>query len=160
VSGEQRDALERIAAALERLAPPAPEHVDWHGSTAYLWDGASARAIAEFETTPLDLLHGIDAQKSKVCDNLARLASGAAAHDMLLWGARGMGKSALIRALVRALSNDAPGKLALVQLSSDALATFPSLIEQLRGVERRRRSPGQYPRRRYQQSPRHSTARR
>lgn len=115
-----KDPLHRIAAALERLAPPPASPADWLTHPAYVWDGAAARAVSAFEAPPLALMRGIDAQKQAVVDNVMRLARGAAAHDMLLWGARGMGKSALLRAAVRAAQDAQGGRIALVQASPDA----------------------------------------
>ena len=110
---QEEDVLQRIAAALERLAPPAPDAVDWLAHPAYVWNGKSdARAIATLETTPLAQLHGIDGHKEALSANLRRLADGAAAHDMLLWGSRGMGKSALVRAAVQDLQASNPQSLA------------------------------------------------
>ena len=131
------DALERIAAALERLAPPIPPATDWSAHPAYVWDHAGVRAVEAIDAPPLALLKGIDAQKAAVTANVARLASGAAAHDMLLWGARGMGKSALLRAAVAAAQAERPGALALVQAAPDALVSLPALFAALRAVERR-----------------------
>ena len=123
--------FERIAAALDRLAPPAGEPADWLAHPAYLWTETGAHPVPAITTTPLAQLRGIDAQKAAVCTNLARLAEGAAAHDMLLWGARGMGKSALVRAAVAELAMAKPGALALVQIAPGALAAFPDLIAAL-----------------------------
>jgi len=133
---ESRALLERIAAALERIAPPAPRKADWSGAPAYRWDGVAAHPVARIDALPLDTLRGLDDQKAALMDNLTRLAEGAAAHDVLLWGARGMGKSALVRACVAALEGEKPGRIALVQLAPGSLETFPELIEQLAGQER------------------------
>lgn len=122
--------LERIAAALERLAPPPAPPTDWLACPAYVWEGDRARPVPVLDALPLAALHGIDAQKAAIRENCARLASGAAAHDMLLWGARGMGKSALVRAAVADVQAGGGG-LALVQLAPGSLATFPALIAQL-----------------------------
>lgn len=111
--------LVRIADALERLAPPAPPRADWHAHPAYVWTGSSARPVDPLEASPLALICGVDAQKAAVAENVVRLARGAAAHDMLLWGARGMGKSALVRAAVRAAQDAYPGRIALVQAAPD-----------------------------------------
>lgn len=129
-------ALERIAAALERLAPSPPAETDWLSAPAYVWDGERGRAIATLDALPLDRLHGITAQKRALLANIARLAHGAAAHDVLLWGARGMGKSALVRAAVAAVQADQPGALALVQLAPGSLASFPALIAALAPLPR------------------------
>ena len=137
MSDRDRDPLERIAAALERLAPPGPPATDWAAHPGYVWDHAGVRAVPRIDAPPLALLRGIDAQKAAVATNVTRLASGAAAHDMLLWGARGMGKSALLRAAVAAAQATRPGALALVQAAPDALASLPALFAALRGSERR-----------------------
>ena len=128
---ERRDVLERIADALERLAPARPELVDWSANDAFVWDGVSARGVRQSETIPLATLCGVDAQKTAVCENLTRLTKGAAAHDMLLWGARGMGKSALIRAAVHAAQANHPQTLKLIQIAPNALFSIPRLIEHL-----------------------------
>lgn len=129
------DPLERIAAALERLAPAAVQAPDWRAQPAYVWDGSSARGIARIEAPAIGQLIGIDRQKVLVAENVARLAQGAAAHDMLLWGARGMGKSALVRSATAA-AQAAGGSLALVQVSADALASLPELFALLSREER------------------------
>lgn len=122
--------MERIAAALERLAPLPIAPVDWAKHPAYLWTTGAPQPLAELNALPLAGLHGIDTQREAVCTNLKRLASGVAAHDMLLWGARGMGKSALIRSAVKYLQ-DAGAEIALVQVRADGFATIPQLIEVL-----------------------------
>jgi predicted AAA+ superfamily ATPase len=101
-----------------------------------VWDRNSARAVSAIEAPPLVLLRGIDAQKELVTGNVARLAAGHAAHDMLLWGARGMGKSALLRASVAAAQKQDPAAMALVQVSQDALASLSGLFIELGKVQR------------------------
>lgn len=127
---DRGDPLARIAAALERLAPPLLDAADWLNDPAYVWDGA-ARAVARIAAPPLALLKGIDAQKDAVTANVARLAAGHAAHDMLLWGARGMGKSALLRASVIAAQQADPSAIALVQIAPEALASLTGLFAEL-----------------------------
>ncbi|MBA4354405.1 MAG: ATPase [Novosphingobium sp.] len=126
--------LLRIAEALERLAPITADASDWLAFPAYVWDGKAARGIEQLDAPALDLMQGIDKQKTAVVENVARLAHGAAAHDMLLWGARGMGKSALLRAATLAAQHTLPGSIALVQASPDA--GLADLFSVLRGVER------------------------
>jgi len=134
---EQGDALARIAAALERLAPAPGAPIDWTASPAYVWEGGSARAVARIEAPALDLLRGIDAQKATVTANVDRLAAGHAAHDMLLWGSRGMGKSALLRSSVASAQATTPAALALVQVAPDALSSLASLFATLARADRR-----------------------
>ncbi|MBS0255489.1 MAG: DUF815 domain-containing protein [Proteobacteria bacterium] len=134
---DQGDPLARIAAALERIAPAAHGAADWLAAPAYVWDGAGARAVARIEAPQLTLLRGIDAQKELVVGNVARLAAGHAAHDMLLWGARGMGKSALLRASVVAAQAGAAQRIALVQVAPEALSTLAGLFATLGACQRR-----------------------
>lgn len=129
--------LARIAVALEQLAPPVPHPIDWNTAPAYVWAGAETREIAQLEAPPLALLQGIDSQKARVVTNVSRLAAGHAAHDMLLWGSRGMGKSALLRAAVRDAQLKEAGSIALVQVGQDALAGVTQLFAQLGEQDRR-----------------------
>jgi len=126
--------LTRIADALERLvaASPAaaPDRPDWHGAPAYAWDAGGGRELARIVAPGLDLLRGVDAQKRAVTTNVARLAAGLPAHDMLLWGARGTGKSALLRAAVAGAQADG-GNIALVQVAADAVPSLPALLREL-----------------------------
>lgn len=110
---------------------------DWASAPAYVWEGASVRAVPSIEAPRLELLRGIDQQKAAAAENVLRLARGAAAHDMLLWGARGMGKSALVRSAVRASQDAEPGRIALVQVATDAVASLSALFIALAPLERR-----------------------
>lgn len=129
------DPLERIAAALERLSPPPADAADWLSAPAYVWQ-RSARAVTAIEAPDLHLLRGIDPQKALVAANVERLAKGHAAHDMLLWGARGTGKSALLRAAVKASQAQDPARIALVQVAPEALADLAALFGALGKVRR------------------------
>lgn len=124
------DALRRIAEALERLAPPVQETLA-PDAPAYRWDG-QVLAAADFHPLALDLLTGIDDAKAALLENCRRHAAGHAAHDALLWGARGSGKSALAKATVGATDG-----LALVELAASDLATLPALFTTLAGWGRR-----------------------
>lgn len=128
--------LARIADALERLGTSKPIASDWLASPAYVWIGSTARPVSEIAAPSLALLRGIDQQKAIVSENIGRLARGHSAHDMLLWGARGMGKSALVRAAVKEAQQAGGTGLALVQLRSDNLASLPALFFDLAATER------------------------
>lgn len=127
------DPLERIAAALERLSPPPPPAADPLAHAVYLWRDGHLAAARGGEALPLSLLHGIDRQKTALLENLCRLAAGHAAQDVLLWGARGTGKSALVKSAVASVQDEG-GALALVEVAS--LASLPSLFAHLAGVQR------------------------
>ena len=128
--------LLRIADALERLTPAGAPPADWLAHPAYVWEGRSARAVPVLQAPALGLLQGIDAQKQVITDNVLRHARGHAAHDMLLWGARGMGKSALLRAAIVHAAGETAGGIALVQVSQEALSGLAGLFAALAGVER------------------------
>lgn len=128
----------RIADALERLAPSGEATVNWTIAPAYVWaGGGTARPVERIEAPSLDQLRGIDAQKRAIAENIARLAAGHAAHDMLLWGARGMGKSALLRAGVAAAQETGPDQIALVQVAQEAISGLSILFATLGAIDRR-----------------------
>lgn len=127
--------LARIAAALERLSPP-PAVVDWLAAPAFVWGGSAVRTVKRLDAPALDLLRGIDFQKETVSANILRLARGHAAHDMLLWGARGMGKSTLLRASVKAAQDAEAASLALVQVAPEAMSRLADLFAELSEVDR------------------------
>ncbi len=129
------DLLRRIAEALEAhdfVADGAD--ADWLAAPAYVWEG-SARPVPAIQAPPLALLRGIDKQKASVTTNVQRLAAGLPAHDMLLWGARGMGKSALLRSAVKD-AQESGGNIALVQIATDALPSLSRLFTLLGKAER------------------------
>jgi predicted AAA+ superfamily ATPase len=127
--------LTRIAEALERLAPPLPPQADLAAFPAYMWDGATIAAVDAFAPVEFALLSGIDAQKQAMLENSRRHAAGHAAHDVLLWGARGTGKSATVASVVGQLQADG-ADIALVQCAGDTLHTLPALFSLLRGTKR------------------------
>ncbi|WEK45072.1 MAG: ATP-binding protein [Candidatus Sphingomonas colombiensis] len=127
--------LARIAAALERLAPPPPASADPLAHAAYVWREHTLVATRAFAPVSIDLLQGIDAQKASLHENLVRLAAGHAAQDVLLWGARGTGKSALVKASVAAIQAEG-GALALIEVAADRLDTLPELFGTIANVSR------------------------
>jgi predicted AAA+ superfamily ATPase len=113
------------------------DQADWTTAPAYVWDPAAPRSVSRIEAPRLELLRGIEQQKAAAAENVLRLARGHAAHDMLLWGARGMGKSALVRSAVVAAQQAEPGRIALVQVATDAVASLSALFIALAPLERR-----------------------
>lgn len=130
-----QDPLHRIADALERLSPVPGQQEDLSSGIAFQWDGAAAHAIDNFMPLALDLLTGIDDQKARLLENSKRLANGHAAHDVLLWGSRGMGKSALAKSVV-GLLNDQGSNLAVVEAAADQLKSLPDLFALLARTDR------------------------
>lgn len=123
--------LTRIADALERIAPPPLSSADLATGPAYVWNGSTIDAVEAFSPVDYTLLTGIDTQKQTLLDNTRRHAAGHAAHDVLLWGARGTGKSAVVAAVVRKLQQEGQD-IALLQCAIDELASLPRLFSILR----------------------------
>ncbi|GCE84785.1 ATP-binding protein [Komagataeibacter diospyri] len=138
--------LERIAAALERLSPPAPSLAGLDQADAFIWHPGLGRLTAVPHVAHVDmaLLQGIDRQRQMLLDNTLHFASGLPANNAMLWGARGMGKSSLVKA-AHAQANlvdgrpAAPGKgrLVLVEIQREDLSTLPDLLALLRESPRR-----------------------
>src|SRR5690554_3863523 len=92
--------LHRIAAALERIAPPAASETDFGAAEAFIWqpDPEAFLPVESVNRIPLSLLKGVDRMSETLLANTERFAKGLPANNALLWGARGMGKSSLVKA--------------------------------------------------------------
>ena len=122
--------LRRIAEALERLSPPLLRPADLSAHPAYHWDGKALAAVQEFRPLPAALIVGVDRQKADLIENSRRHASGAASHDALLWGARGMGKSALVKSVVAVLLDEG-FFVALVEAAASHVSSLSRLFDEL-----------------------------
>ncbi|AJP73796.1 ATP-binding protein [Sphingomonas hengshuiensis] len=129
------DALTRIADALERMAPPPLPAADPLAHPAYVWRGDRLAAARAFAPLPLAMLRGVDKQRTALLANLERLSAGHAAQDVLLWGARGTGKSALVKSAVGAVQA-AGGALALVEATPEHLDSLPDLFATIAATTR------------------------
>jgi predicted AAA+ superfamily ATPase len=138
-SAEIAAVLNRIAAALERLAPPPAPPFDFGQADAFLWQAEGARLIPVpvVARVDLSLLVGIDRQAGVLLENTRRFAAGLPANNALLWGSRGMGKSSLVKAVHATVNAETGGGLALVEIQRDDIASLPALLELLRGQPRR-----------------------
>ena len=137
-SPEVVDLLRRVADALERLAPPAQPKADFGQADAFVWHAAGRRLapVPKVNRVEMALLRGIDRVRDTLADNTTRFARGLPANNALLWGARGMGKSALVRSAVVTAQASDPTRIALVQTGTDALDTLSALFVEL-GTARR-----------------------
>ena len=131
--------LRRIADALDRLAPPASGGIDVEAADAFVWHPESGwlEPVKRVSRVGLDLLKGIDRQRDQLLANTRRFAQGLPSNNALLWGARGMGKSSLVKAVHARISEELPGSLALIEIHREDIASLPRLLAQLRGIERR-----------------------
>ena len=133
------DSLARIAAALERINPPAPPPLDFTAAEAFLWHADTGRLtpVPVVSRVELKLLKGIDRQADTLLENTRRFATGLPANNALLWGARGMGKSSLVKAVHAAINEETRGGLALVEIHREEIASLPALLTLLREQARR-----------------------
>jgi predicted AAA+ superfamily ATPase len=135
--------LRRVADALERLAPPPAATIDLSAADAFVWHAACARSsgwlepVPNVNRVPLDLLQGIDRQADTLLANTRRFADGLPANNALLWGARGTGKSSLVKAVHATINHGAPGKLVLVEIHREDIPSLPELLTLLRDSDRR-----------------------
>lgn len=128
---EDQEPLSRIADALERLSPPPPDLGALEKAHAFVWrPGAGGLVPALVRSPPLDMLLEVDRQKGALLANTQRFASGAPANNALLWGVRGAGKSALIKAVHAAAAAEAP-LLKLIEAPREDFAAIPSLLAAL-----------------------------
>lgn len=137
--------LRRVADALERLAPAATHAPEFNGKAdAFIWhaDRRFAQAVSRVNRVDLGLLKGIDQQRDILLANTLRFAKGLPANNALLWGARGMGKSSLVKAIHGAVNEKLgrkrpQGRLGLIEIHREDIATLPRLLDALRTAERR-----------------------
>lgn len=131
--------LTRIAEALERLAPPPPAAGALPKAEAFIWhpEGDQLDPVAQINRLDLNLLKGIDRVRDILLDNTRRFAKGLPANNALLWGARGMGKSSLVKAVHGHVAAESKGKLGLVEIHREDIPTLPRLLKRLRDQPRR-----------------------
>jgi len=130
---ELKSVLERIADALERLAPAPPPAPDFAAGRLFRHDPVSGNFVhAPDYSLPVEALIGVERQKSRFVENLARFAKGHPANHVLLWGVRGTGKSSLAKAGFMAACADHQD-LRLVEVDRDQVQALPPLFDLLRG---------------------------
>lgn len=133
------DLLRRIADALDRLAPPQPSGIVGDDAEAFIWqaDAGALIPVAAVSRLDLELLVGIDRARDTLLENTRWFARGLPANNALLWGARGMGKSSLVKSVHGAVAAETNGALALVEIHREDLSSLPRLLGILRGNARR-----------------------
>ena len=132
--------LDRIARALEALAPEtAGGDRPLDGADAFVWhaEGDRLEPVAEVNRVELELLVGIDRVRDILLENTRRFAAGLPANNALLWGARGTGKSSLVKAVHARIAEEAPGALRLVEIHREDTDSLPRLLKRLRGGDQR-----------------------
>ena len=132
--------LHRIAEALERVAPPGPPNLDFSAAEAFVWHAEVRRvaAVPRVNRVEMSLLKGIDRVRDLLVESTERFARGLPANNALLWGARGMGKSSLVKAAHAAVAaaHKSAG-LKLVEIHREDIESLPELMALVRDKRQR-----------------------
>ncbi len=136
--------LARIAEALERLSPPPPPRPDFAAADAFVWRAETERLVPvqRVSRVGIGLLRGVDYLRDQLLGNTERFARGLPANNVLLWGARGMGKSSLVKAAhaeISARLGGTPGcsGLKLIEIHREDIESLPALMALLRDADGR-----------------------
>jgi predicted AAA+ superfamily ATPase len=131
--------LNRVADALERLAPPSAPPNELEASDAFVWhaDRGWLEPVHQVNRVEIGLLRGIDRVRDILLDNTERFSGGLPANNVLLWGARGTGKSSLVKAAHAAVNEMHPHAIALVEIHREDIPSLPHLLSLLRASSRR-----------------------
>ena len=126
--------LRRIADVLERLAGPAPAVNDWNSADCFVWTPLNSwlQPVKKPNRVALKLIRGVDHVRDILHDNTLRFAEGFAANNVLLWGARGMGKSSLVKAVHEDVRAAGHASLKLVEVHREDIHTLPALLDLLK----------------------------
>lgn len=131
--------LRRLVEAVERLAPSTMPEVDLGAADAFVWEAQALqlRPLERVAGVPLELLIGIDRVRDILLANTERFATGKPANNALLWGARGMGKSSLVKAIHDRINRERSGVLALIEIHREDIDSLPRLLLRLAESPRR-----------------------
>jgi len=139
-SGDAAALLQRIADALECLAPPRPPRPDFGAADAFAWhaDRGVLAPVEKVNRVEIALLRGVDRVRDLLLENTRRFAKGLPANNALLWGARGMGKSSLVKAAHAEINRAAKSRaLKLVEIHREDIESLPTLMALLRDAPHR-----------------------
>ena len=132
--------LDRLLKLIERAVPPAPARPDFAAADAFVWLAASRslQPVDKVNRVDIDLLKGIDRLRDILLENTERFQRGLPANNALLWGARGMGKSSLVKAVHAGLNAADPHRpLKLIEIHREDIETLPDLMALVRDAEHR-----------------------
>jgi len=139
VLGLLANAFDRIAGALDRMAPAAQSKPDFEIADAFVWSasGKKLEPVAHVNRVEMRLLKGIDRMRDTLAENTERFAKGLPANNALLWGARGMGKSSLVKAVHAEINARKKVTLKLVEIHREDVESLPLLMSLLRSSKHR-----------------------
>jgi len=131
--------LRRLTNAIDRLAGPAPAPNDWNAADCFVWSPARQylQPVARPNRVALKLIRGVDHVRDILHENTVRFAEGYPANNVLLWGARGMGKSSLVKAVHEDVRRESGVSLKLVEVHREDIASLPTLLDLLKDTPHR-----------------------
>ncbi|PWE55406.1 AAA family ATPase [Metarhizobium album] len=131
--------IRRLTDAVERLAGPAAVENDWAVADCFVWAPTRQhlQPIARPNRVALSLIRGVDHVRDILHENTSRFAEGFPANNVLLWGARGMGKSSLVKAVHEDVRRESGVSLKLVEVHREDISSLPVLLDMLKGVDHR-----------------------
>lgn len=131
--------VRRLADAMERLAGPAPAVNDWNSADCFVWVPVNSwlQPVLRPNRVALKLIRGVDHVRDILHENTLRFAEGYAANNVLLWGARGMGKSSLVKAVHEDVRAASGVPLKLVEVHREDIHTLPALMDILKASDQR-----------------------
>ncbi|WP_421849145.1 ATP-binding protein [Oricola sp.] len=137
--GELNQKLDRLIAAMDRLAPAPPPPADFSLADCFVWDSAAGamQPVHEVNRVEIGLIRGVDRVRDILVENTERFAQALPANNVLLWGARGMGKSSLVKSVHAMICTTAPSALKLVEIHREDIHDLPRILQTLRGETHR-----------------------
>ncbi|CAI3957922.1 AAA+ superfamily (Atu1564) [Commensalibacter communis] len=134
--------LERIATALEQLSPPKPHIDNVEQANAFIWTAQKNTLIPvdEVSFVHFKLLQGLEYQKKLLLENTLHFAKNLSANNVMLWGARGMGKSSLIKSVhqeVNQLTENKHDPVKIIEIPRDDIHSLPTLLQLLKPLPHR-----------------------
>lgn len=128
-----------ISEALTRLAPPHINPPDLNAADCFVWEPnlTQLMPVKSVNRVDIGLIRGVDRVRDILVENTARFADGLPANNVLLWGARGMGKSSLVKAAHAQANHKAPGSIKLIEIHREDISTLPALLALIKNDARR-----------------------
>jgi predicted AAA+ superfamily ATPase len=139
VLGMLANAFDRVAGALERMAPAATAKADFEAADAFIWSASTKtlEPVPQVNRVEMRLLKGIDRMRDTLQENTERFTKGLPANNALLWGSRGMGKSSLVKAVHAEINRQKKGSLKLVEIHREDIESLPLLMALVRNSKHR-----------------------
>ena len=128
-----KEILNRIAEALERISPNLENKIDLSVSNGFIYDDSikNLKSVKKISRIPIQLLKGLESQKDILLKNTQNFAKNLPANNALLWGAKGTGKSSLVKSVHAEINSKNNGKIKLIEIHREDINNLPYLLSKL-----------------------------